>query len=144
MEIEMNKIVFIALIFLSLQANAGDLKSSQDTVKLSNQVMEDFVGKNFKAGIGKIKVHWPLPEVEMDNLLNLIMQQWPIIDQRFGQAIGKEFLYSESIGDSFIRHYYLHKFHNHAIYWKLTFYKPNDTWVVNGVEFLDSLDLLYK
>jgi len=36
------------------------------------------------------------------------------------------------------------KFENHAIYWQFTFYKPKDKWLVNGVQFLDSLDILYE
>lgn len=136
--------VFVFMFLVVLQSSASELKSIEDTLTLSNNIIEDFVSKKFEAGINRVKPHWPLPVVEMDNLLNAIQQQWPIVDQRFGQAVGKEFLYSESIGGSFVRHYYLHKFKNHSIYWKLTFYKPHDVWVVNGVEYLDSLDLLYK
>lgn len=144
-ESNMRKILLALLVMaLSSQSLAIGLKSTDKTLELTDILMQDFISKDFKGGIEKVKKHWPLPEVEMDNLLNLILQQWPIVDQRYGQAVGYEFLHSESIGDSFVRHYYLHKFNNHAIYWKFTFYKPNNKWVVNGVEFLDTLDLLYK
>lgn len=134
--------LFVAV--LSSQSLSEGLKTKEKTLVFSDLVMKEFVEKDFKSGIEKVKGHWPLPGVEMDNLLNVILQQWPVVDQRFGEAVGYEFLYSESIGDSFVRHYYLHKFSNHAIYWKFTYYKPGNNWVVNGVEFLDTLDLLYR
>ena len=110
--------VFVFMFLVVLQSSASELKSIEDTLTLSNNIIEDFVSKKFEAGINRVKPHWPLPVVEMDNLLNTIQQQWPIVDQRFGQAVGKEFLYSESIGGSFVRHYYLHKFYINE--WEIT------------------------
>ena len=50
----------------------------------------------------------------------------------------------EKVGKSFILYYYLHKFENHAIYWRFTFYKPNDVWKVNGITYRDDLDFLFE
>ena len=134
----------VLLLCFSLSVQAGGVGSVAEAESLAESMIEKFVDKNFKAGLDLAKEHWPLPEVEIDNLLNQIEQQWPIVDQRYGQATGKEFLFNEKIGNSFLRYYFLHKFQNHAIYWKITFYKPTNKWLINEVQFLDDLDILYR
>ncbi len=125
-------------------ANAKDLRSPNDTKVISEKMVGHFIKKEFTEGMAIAKPHWPLPQVELDNLIKKIEKQWPIVDKRFGQAINYELVREQKIGDSFIRYYYLHKFKNHAIYWKITFYKPENEWVVNGVSFKDNLDILYQ
>lgn len=139
------KIIYgLILVLISSLSLAEDMSTSKQTRDLSNKMIEMFANKQFKEGLALAKPYWPLPEVEIDGLANQIATQWPIVDQRFGQSTGYEFVREEKIGESFTRYYYLHKFQNHAIYWQFTFYKPKDTWVVNGVQFLDSLDILYE
>ncbi len=138
------KTIGIFLFFISALAFGNGLQSSNDTKVLADEMIKAFVKKEFKQGLGLAKLYWPLPEVEIDGLANQISTQWPIIDQRFGESTGYEFVQEERIGDSFIRYYYLHKFQNHAIYWQLTFYKPEDSWLVNEVTFKDSLEILFQ
>ena len=123
---------------------AKELKNQLDTKALADQMVSHFINKEFTEGMAVAKPHWPLPEAELDNLIKKIEMQWPIVDKRFGKAVGQEMVNKQKIGDSFLRYYYLHKFKNHAIYWKITFYKPEKYWVVNGVSFKDNLDILYK
>ena len=140
----MKSLIGLAFLFVINISFAGVLKTEEDTRGLADKMMDQFIKKEFQKGIDLAKPNWPLPEVELDGLINLISTQWPVVDQRYGQALGVEFVREERIGSSFIRYYYLHKFQNHAIYWKFTFFKPNDTWVVNGVSYDDSLDVLYR
>ncbi len=138
--------VLLSLSFFSLTgiAHAKELKNQIDTKALADKMVDHFIKKEFTEGMAVAKPHWPLPQIELDNLIKTIEKQWPIVDQRFGQAVGQEMVDKQKIGDSFLRYYYLHKFKNHAIYWKITFYKPDDNWLVNGVSFKDNLDILYK
>lgn len=138
--------VVLALSVFSMTSvvHAKELKNQLDTKALADKMVSHFINKEFTEGMAVAKPHWPLPEVELDNLIKTIEKQWPIVDQRFGQAVGQEMVNKQKIGDSFLRYYYLHKFKNHAIYWKITFYKPEKNWVVNGVSFKDNLDILYK
>ena len=89
------------------------------------------------------KAYWPLPPVEIDGLANQINTQWSIVNQRFGEPTGIEFIREERLGKSFVKYYYLHKFENHAIYWKFVFYKPVDKWKINSIVFEDNLDFLF-
>lgn len=140
----MKKIISLIMIFVVSPAFGESFENEQQVRQFSDKLMDYFVAKNFVGGLETAKPYWPLPEIEIDGLANQISQQWPIVDQRFGQAIDKEFVSEKRIGDSFLRHYYLHKFENHAIYWQLDYYKPRDEWKINSIIFLDSLEFLYE
>lgn len=139
------KILYVlVLVLFSNISFASDMATVKQTRELSEKMIQMFVNKKFKEGLSLAKPHWPLSGVEIDGMANQIETQWPLVDQRFGNSTGYEQVRTEGIGNSFIRYYYLHKFQNHAIYWQFTFYKPSDTWKINGVQFLDSLDILYE
>jgi len=140
----MRILLAVCLCFFINTVFADNLSQKDETKALADSMMEHFIKKEFAKGMAAAKPHWPLPEIELDNLIQKIKLQWPIIDKRFGNAVGFELVDTQVIGDSFVRYYYLHKFNNHAIYWKITFYKPENNWKVNGVSFRDKLDILYK
>ena len=141
----MNKIIFLFLfMMLPSIAIAGGFKTEGECKNFSDKLVDQFINGNFKDGLNSAKPYWPIPEIEIDGLANQIVQQWPIVDQRFGKAIAKEFIKEERIGKSFLRYYYLHKFENHSIYWCIDFYKPRKEWRINSITFKDNLATLYK
>lgn len=137
---------YLTIIFLlvSLQVQASGFSTAEETRKFSDQTIELFVQGKFNEALNQAKPFWPIPAVEVDGLANQIAQQWPVIDRRFGASLASEFVRTEKIANSFVRHYYLHKFENHAIYWQIDFYKPKDSWKINMIVFLDSLDVLFE
>jgi len=137
-------IVTLMFFFFTLTIQAAGLTSAKDTRVFSDLLVDHFIKKEFSTGLNKAKQYWPIPTVEIDGLANKISQQWPIVDKRFGKAISKEFVKTQRIGESFLRHIYLHKFENHSIYWQIDFYKPRNSWKINTILFLDSLDSLYE
>lgn len=137
-------LILISILIFSTSINAAGFSSKKETRKYADKLMDYFVKKQFSAGLNDAKKYWPLPVVEIDGLANKINQQWPIVDKRFGKAISKEFIKSKSIGNSFVRYYYLHKFEKHSIYWRFDFYKPRNEWKINTLIFLDNLDSLYE
>ncbi len=134
----------LVLLFVVQSVNADGLKSEAETKAMSDKIMQHFVKEEFKTGLGIAKTYWPLPVVEIDSLANTINTQWGIVRNRYGNPTGTEFIRQESIGKSFLRYYYLHKFENHAIYWRFTFFKPNNVWKVNGITYKDELDFLFE
>jgi len=141
----MKKIIFLFLfIILSNSALAGGFKTEQDCRSFADKLMDQFINSNFQEGLNSAKQYWPMPEIEIDGMANKIKQQWPIVDQRFGKAIAKEFVREKRIGKSFLRYYYLHKFENHSIYWEIDFYRPREEWKINKISFVDKLDTLYE
>lgn len=140
----MRIILGIVFVLLTGITSANTLDNEESTRVLSDKMIQHFYKKEFQKGIDLAKPYWPLAAVELDNLVNTIKGQWPVVDQRFGEATGTDFIKTEKIGSSFIRYYYLHKFNNHAIYWQVTFYKPENEWKVNNLMYLDTLDPLYE
>jgi hypothetical protein len=135
--------VFVFALLFSQVITAAPLKDVTETKTLSNTIMQHFLKEEFDKGLNIAKSHWPLPPVEIDGLANQINTQWSVVQQRFGKPTGIELVSEERIGQSFVRYYFLHKFENHAIYWKFTYYKPNNEWKVNGITFQDDLDFLF-
>jgi hypothetical protein len=140
----MNKYIFILLTFVSFNSFASSFNSENEIRSYSDKLMQQVLKEDFDNAFNTMKPYWPIPAVEIDGIVNQIKLQWPIVNQRFGKPTGIEFIREERIGKSFLRYYYLHKFENHAIYWRLDFYKPVNTWKINGVNFLDTLDAIYK
>ena len=137
-------IILISILMFSVSIHADGFNSKKETRKYADKLVDFFIKKQFSKGLNDAKKYWPLPAVEIDGMANKINQQWPIVDQRFGKAISKEFVSSKSIGSSFIRYYYLHKFEKHSIYWRIDFYKPRNKWKINTLVFLDNHDSLYE
>ncbi|ACM21328.1 hypothetical protein Geob_2985 [Geotalea daltonii FRC-32] len=140
----MRKIIFVLLWLIPQFSLAGELQTTKEAKELSENIVGYFIKADFKKGLELAKPFWPLPEVEIDGLANQIATQWPVVQQRFGKATGKEFVREESIGKSFVRYYYLHKFENHSLLWRFTFYKPLNTWKINGIQYIDDFDYLFE
>lgn len=134
--------ILVILLFLA-QTAAATLKDVSETKSLSHKIMQHFRKAEFVNGLSLAKSYWPLPPVEIDGLANQINTQWSVVEQRFGVPTGIELIREERLADSFVRYYYLLKFENHAIYWKFTYYKPNEEWKINGITFQDDLDFLF-
>jgi len=139
----MKSIILITCLFYSVLVSAAEFNSEKDIRTFTDNMMNQIVKEKFNTAFNSAKPYWPMPAVEIDGIVNKINQQWPIVNQRFGKAIGNEFVKEERIGKSFLRYYYLHKFTKHAIYWRIDFYKPKSTWKINSIIFLDTLDALY-
>ena len=140
----MKYLLSICIFVFSSHAFASGFKTESQIRSFSDNFINQIVSQKFKSAFDNAKQYWPIPAVEIDGIVNKIDQQWPIVQQRFGKAVGMEFIRQERIGNSFLRYFYLHKFENHAIYWRIDFYKPDDIWKINTVTFLDSLDALYE
>ena len=141
----MKKIMtLLILMVFSCSAFASGFKTEKEIRNFTDKMMDQFLVKKFDEALNSAKSYWPIPSVEVDSMSNQISQQWPIIDQRFGQSISKEFIKEKRIGKSFLRYYYLHKFENHSIYWQFDFYKPRKEWKINSITFLDTLGRLYE
>ena len=135
-----------AIVFLALSraATANGFQTEEGARKYTDSLLKLIAQEDFQKAFDTAKPYWPLPTVEIDGLVNTIKQQWPIVNQRFGNSISTELIKTERIGKSFIRYYYLHKFENHALYWKIDYYKPRSLWKINNILFADDLNSLYE
>lgn len=81
----------------------------------------------------------PLPEVEFQMAREKSITQLESIRPRFGDYIGYEFINSERVGDSIIRHDCIVKCQNHIIRWEFYYYKPQDKWFLNSFKWDDQI-----
>lgn len=137
-------ILFLALICFAGTTQAKDMKSPDDAKALATEAISLFGKKRIRQGFTMLKEYWPIPEAEIENLINQTEMQWTMIDQRFGQPISVEFVREEKIAQSFIKYLFIQKFENHAIRWEIIFYKPQSRWKVNNVKWDDQIKLLFS
>ncbi|MCK4466627.1 MAG: hypothetical protein KAU83_13020 [Bacteroidales bacterium] len=135
--------IIVLMLIVAQSVSAATIKEISETKSLSNEIMRHFLKEEFTKGLDIAKEYWPLPPIEIDSLANQIKTQWSIVQQRFGKPTGMELVREERIGKSFVSFYYLHKFENHAIYWKFTYYKPKNEWKINAITFKDDFDFLF-
>jgi hypothetical protein len=136
--------ITILLLTLPCIVSGEGFSSLNNAREITDKAMGYFKLDKISEGYSVLKPYWPLPSVEIDNLINKTTTQWPMVKQRFGESLGTEFIKEERVGKSFVRYTYLHKFNNHAIRWLFILYKPKGQWVINGVSFDDNVNELFR
>jgi hypothetical protein len=141
----MKKMITVLIISLSftIPSFAETLKTENDVKKLADNFMAD-IGKGAYAEAFQImKPHWPMPEAEINNLAYQTESQLKMASDRFGKLQGSEYIQSNRIGESYVRHIYIQKFSNHATRWMIVFYRPIDEWKVNVIIWDDKTYQLF-
>lgn len=139
----MRKLLLVTLLLgFFTHAQANEL-SEADTLKICNKAMSLFSQNKVKEGYDVFVPYWPLPESEITALVYQTESQWGAVQARFGDNAGYEFIETQRVGKSLIRHIYLQKFMNHSLRWQFTFYKPDDKWRVNSLTFDDKIGELF-
>ncbi len=113
------------LFLLSTQVYADKKETFSDyseAIELSEKIMKFIEKEDYDGAYGAARKYWPLPDHEVDTLAYQTNQQVPIIQGRFGRAIGVEFVSRQQVGESFAREWYIQKYENHALVWLFTFY----------------------
>ncbi len=71
------------------------------------------------------------------------MNQRATIAPRFGESLGYTFVRQENVEDALLRLTYMELTERHVLRWVFLFYKPDDTWTLNSVEWDDSIGELF-
>lgn len=133
-------ILFILILSLSACQPDSDIKATQ---KLSQDVIKQIEGGDIESAFDLLSQNWPLSQSEIDTLKAHTQKNRQNLSQRYGQVLSIEYLGSQRIGNSFVRHVFLEKFEKHAIQWEFSFYKPLDKWVMNSMFWDDKITPLY-
>ncbi|MFH1753306.1 MAG: hypothetical protein ABH875_03895 [Candidatus Omnitrophota bacterium] len=119
------------------------LESQERARKLCEECMIKIYAGNIQGAFDLIQPIFPVPESEFLSLRMQTMQQLGMVGQRFGKAVGYEFIKSQEVKDTFLKYIYIEKFENHAIRWVFTFYKPKDHWLLNNFGWDDTIEALF-
>lgn len=134
----------ILMIGRGVATESEPLKNVRATKKLAQNVVSmvenGFVEEAFK----QLKQNWPLAPGEVEDLMAHTLEQRKVVIERFGKSLGVEFIRTEEVGTSLVRHVFIEKFERHALRWQLSFYKPSDVWVVNSVYWDDKISEFYN
>ena len=125
------------------QQSPSTLRTEEDARALTEAAMQQVVAGEYQAAFEILRPHWPLPMGEFDTLLQTTMTQRSTIAPRFGSSLGYELVRSETVGDSLLRFTYIEKTERHVLRWLFRFYKPEDVWIINSLEWDDEVEALF-
>jgi hypothetical protein len=138
-------VIGIGLLSFSLQGFSQDvLKNVKSTKRLAENVVTLVEQNSIDEAFKQLKNYWPLTSIEIDDLLAHTKEQRQIVTERFGKPLGIEFVRTELVGDSMVRHIFIEKFEKHGLRWQISFYKPADSWIVNSIYWDDKISELYS
>ena len=118
-------------------AVANPLKTEKETRALADSIMEKVGVEEYQAAFELAKPYWPVGVGEIEGLAEKTKTQIKGIEPRYGKIVGKEFIGSVKLGDSYQRYSYILKLEKHSLKWNIVFYKPKDTWLVNLIFWND-------
>lgn len=140
----MRIISFLAILALSTSVLGKDLASLDEAHLLAESVMKEVSAGKMKEGIGKLRPYTIIPIAEFDGQVSQIDMQLPIIQQRFGNPIGYDYVTTEKLGSSLAQLVFIQKYERHLMVWRFIFYKPKDKWLLNTWYFNDQVKPLFS
>ncbi len=119
------------------------LKGPAEARQLGDRIMARVGAGDVDTALSMMRPYLVIPEVELEALRNQIKIQMPVASQRFGDAIGQEFIKEERVGESLLRLVYLQRYQRHAMRWYFVFYRNDDGWVLNTFRFDDGIQNMF-
>lgn len=136
--------IFFIICFLLVSLPGCDyVGAEKHTLDIAREVVTLIEQDDLDAAFDLLKLHWPLSDAEVDNLKEHTVQQRKTVIDRYGKTIRVEFIKTDVVGDSLIRHTFIEKFERHALKWQLSFYRPDKKWIINSVYWDDKISELY-
>ena len=138
-------ILFPVLLVLASSMQAQNIKTKADTKALADKAMQMVVNKDIKGSFELYRKFWPIPDSELDELINLTQSQLleGPLSERFGAILSFEPVDVKNLGESLVRYTYILKMENTAMRWSIIFYKGKDNWMVNYVYWDDKIQLIF-
>jgi hypothetical protein len=120
------------------------LPSPEAARDLAERVMQRVAKDDIEGGLATLKPYWLLGPGEFDAIAEKVKLQLPLIRQRFGKAIGYEFIKDEKVGASLRQFTYLQRFEKHTARWIFIFYRGEKDWLLNSFWFDDNTRALFQ
>lgn len=127
--------LFIATV---ASARADTLKSLEDAVRVSDDVMQQVEVMDMERFFEILAPYFVIPKKELEAFALQYQNQMRQVGDRYGKTIDVKLAKEERIEDFLYQRIYLQRLERHFLLWEITFYKPNGGWVVNNINFHDS------
>lgn len=134
------------VMLLTLQGYAQNkyLKDTESVKLISKDITTLFKENKISEAFTKIKMYWPLPANEIDNLETKTIQSMNLVSQRYGHAEEIVKITEQNIKETALREIYLIKYEYNALRLIFTYYKNSKGWIVNGFKWDDSFTEEFK
>lgn len=135
------KITFLTfLMLLTLQSYAQNkyLKDIESVKLISKDITTLFKENKINEAFIKIKIYWPLPANEIDNMETKTIQSMNLVAQRYGNAEEIVKVTEQNIKETAFREIYLIKYDYTALRLIFTYYKNSKGWTINSFKWDDS------
>ena len=145
----MKRLCLVVLMMIACFAWAGEVHAkvfvTEEDAKAKVEEFMKLVGVDeLDEAFQVLKPYWIFPENEWTELQIDTSQQMAMIEPRFGQTIGYDFVRAEVVGDTVLRLIYIQKRERHLLRWRFIFYKPYDRWILNACLWDDEIEALFN
>ena len=131
-------------VFLTTNINAEPISNILDTKKLCQSAAAEFGRGDFKKSFNLLKPNWALPDTELNNIIYQTQTSFSMISPSYGKQVSSDFIKTEVISSSFVKHTFVEKYENNAVRYMCIFYKAQNEWKVNNISWDDKISLLFR
>ena len=133
----------LSVTALTATAQSKTLATPAEVRKFADGVLSSVGSGNYEAACKEMKPISVIPSAEFDVFTAQFASQRPSLLQRFGSAMGSEFVREEKAGESLIKLSYLAKHEKSGMRWLLVFYRADSGWVLTDFKFDGNIDALF-
>ncbi|MEF8799333.1 MAG: hypothetical protein V5A79_07965 [Candidatus Bipolaricaulota bacterium] len=139
-------IIFVAFIFLSgAEAKGVEYLSDElSCVKLSGQFMKSIVEGDVDEAFDFVDPYFPISQHEFDNLVQQTRVQLQGSQPNFGSMLNYKFVREERVEDFLLRFTFVIKHELTVTVWKFLYYRPEDKWLLNSLNWNDQVSDLFS
>ena len=134
------KYLYLLLVLLSSTAFYGQkqvLKNKSQVLELSKKITTLLKEEKIADAFLLLEKYWPVSQDQIDGFKEKTIQDFSLIKQKFGPAIGMVKVNEEMIKDFALRETYFIKHKTSPIRIIYSYYKNNEGWVVNNFSWDD-------
>jgi len=135
----------ISLLLLAATAAAQQIAFTTpgEARKAIDGVMASFSAGNYDVAWKQLRVYSSFPQAEFDAFVSQFTAQAPAIVQRFGPAIGSEFIREDKAGSSLVRLTYLSRHERSGLRWYFILYRSPSGWTLGDFKFDSNLNAIF-
>ena len=124
--------------------------AEQQTVKtianmrdVTDHIMAKVGVGDIEGGLAILQPYTVIPTSEFEAMEGQVKLQTPMLVQRFGPAVGSEFIKQTDVGQSLASLTYVNKFDHHVMRWVFYCYQTRSGWVIDTFRFDDAIQALF-
>ena len=139
-------VLIFSFSFVLLSAYSEELEylsDKMDCLELSDKFMKEILQEKFTEGFELIEPYFPISAREFQNLIDQTEVQLRGSAPNFGTMIDYEFVREETVNEFLVRYVFVIKHQYTLTRWLFVYYRPDDQWLLNSLNWDDQVSLLF-